>query len=184
MSEVAERLGCVPPAMSESLLRRHRPTAEGRWLHRAGVARRRAASSCRFAFGRAAREDDDPMDRKAGTASGCLGGGWPGRRCCVRPALPPPSAVAVKELRATPMVGAQLPSLDGDIGQVRLLFRCVGAQSPATHLTHRRLAESLKSSLSSSRCRCRRRSRRRWVGGASTTIWIPARRTLPISPGR
>ena len=30
--------------------------AEGRWLHCAAVARRRAASRCRFAFGRAARE--------------------------------------------------------------------------------------------------------------------------------
>ena len=44
MSEVPERLGCVLPARSESLLRSGRPAAAGTtWLHRADVAPRRAA---------------------------------------------------------------------------------------------------------------------------------------------
>ena len=75
MSEVAKRVVCVRLAMSESLSRSRRPTAEGPWLHRAGVARRRAGSRRRVAFGRAARADDGPMDRTAGTSCGCLGGG-------------------------------------------------------------------------------------------------------------
>ena len=75
MSEVAQRLGCVRLAMSESLSRSRRPSAEGRWLQRAGVVRRRAGSFLRSAFGRVTRDDDAPMDRKAGTSCGCLGGG-------------------------------------------------------------------------------------------------------------
>ena len=75
MSEVLKRVVCVRLAMSESLSRSRRPTAEGRRLHRAGVARRRAGSCRRIAFGRVTRDDDDPMDRKAATSSGCLGGG-------------------------------------------------------------------------------------------------------------
>ena len=90
MSEVPKRVVCVRLAMSESLSRSRRPTAEGRWLHRAGVAGRRAGSFRRFAFGRAARDDDAPMDRKAGMSSGSLGGGMgSGTPCahggCVRP---------------------------------------------------------------------------------------------------
>ena len=75
MSEVPKRVVCVRLAMSESLPGSRRPTAEGRWLHRAGVARRRAGSFRRVALGRAARADDGPMDRTAGPSSGCLGGG-------------------------------------------------------------------------------------------------------------
>ena len=75
MSEVPKRVVCVRLAMSESLSRSRRPSAEGRWLHRAGVARRRAGSCRRVAFGRVTRDDDGPMDRKAGPSSGCLGGG-------------------------------------------------------------------------------------------------------------
>ena len=75
MSEVAQRLGCVRLAMSESLSRSRRPSAEGRRLQRAGVARRRAGSCRRFALGRAPRADDSPMDRKAGTSCGCMDGG-------------------------------------------------------------------------------------------------------------
>ena len=55
MSEVLKRVVCVRLAMSESLSRSRRPSAEGRWLHRAGVARRRAGSCRRFAFGRVTR---------------------------------------------------------------------------------------------------------------------------------
>ena len=38
MSEVLKRVVCVRLAMSESLSRSRRPTAEGHRLHRAGVA--------------------------------------------------------------------------------------------------------------------------------------------------
>ena len=75
MSEVLKRVVCVRLAMSESLARSRGPTAEGRRFHRAGAARRRAGSCRRFAFGRAARAHDGPMDRKAATSSGSLGGG-------------------------------------------------------------------------------------------------------------
>ena len=75
MSEVLKRVGCVRLAMSESLSRSRRPSAEGRWLQRAGVVRRQAGSCRRFALGRAARADDGPMDRKAAMSCGCLGGG-------------------------------------------------------------------------------------------------------------
>ncbi len=75
MSEVLKRVVCVRLAMSESLARSRRPTAEGRRFHRAGAARRRAGSCRRFAFGRAARAHDGPMDRKAAMSSGSLGGG-------------------------------------------------------------------------------------------------------------
>ena len=66
MSEVAQRPGCVRPTMSESLARSRPPTAEGRGVHGAGGARRRADACRRFAFGRVTKEDDAP-DRAAGT---------------------------------------------------------------------------------------------------------------------
>ena len=66
MSEVAQRPGCVRPTMSESLARSRPPTAEGRVVHGAGGARRRADACRRFAFGRVTKEDDAP-DRAAGT---------------------------------------------------------------------------------------------------------------------
>ncbi len=75
MSEVPKRVVCVRLAMSESLSRSRRPTAEGRWLHRAGVARRRAGSCRRIAFSHVTRDDDAPWDQTAGPSSGCLGGG-------------------------------------------------------------------------------------------------------------
>ena len=75
MSEVLKRVVCVRLAMSESLSRSRRPSVEGRWLQRAGAARRRAGSRRRFALGSVTRQDDDPMDRKAAMSSGSLGGG-------------------------------------------------------------------------------------------------------------
>ena len=75
MSEVLKRVVCARLAMSESLSRSRRPSVEGRRLQRAGVARRRAGSHLRSAFGRVTRDDDGPMDRKAAMSSGCLGGG-------------------------------------------------------------------------------------------------------------
>ena len=66
MSEVPKWVVCVRLAMSESLSRRHLPSAEGRGVHGAGGARRRADACRRFAFGRVTKEDDAP-DRAAGT---------------------------------------------------------------------------------------------------------------------
>ena len=137
MSEVLKRVVCVRLAMSESLSRSRRPSAEGPWLHRAGVARRRAGSRRRVAFGRAARADDGPMNRKAAMSSGSLGGGMGSGTAGADGGCPRPlrglalGLVALSALVVAVPTGAQtvtVPSaprtfraLAGD-GRVRLLW--------------------------------------------------------------
>ena len=65
----------APRLLAALIARQHRPSAEGRWRHRAGVARRRAGCCRWLACGRVTRADGDPRDQTAGPSSGCLGGG-------------------------------------------------------------------------------------------------------------